>query len=184
VVVGLLAELRALSPNRPLAPYEARRVAELQANRLLDAQGVDAEPVPEQIIEYLPRIEVVWRKDAPVSGHVEWIGSRWLIAVCSREAWVRQRFTMAHELHHAISAPLAATIFPARRSLSARDQQEWAANHFAACLLMPKVWVRRAYFQQGIRDAAPLARRFRVSAEAMRVRLDVLGIEKTKARTR
>jgi IrrE N-terminal-like domain len=181
--VGPLAELRALCPQRPLAPYEARRVAELQANRLLALQRIDSEPVPEQIIEYLPRVEVAWRKDAPVSGHVEWIGSRWLIAVCSREAWVRQRFTMAHELHHAVSAPLAATIFPARRSLTAHDQREWAANHFAACLLMPKAWVRRAYFQQGIRDAVRLARHFRVSAVAMRVRLDVLGIEKTKART-
>jgi Zn-dependent peptidase ImmA (M78 family) len=163
-----------------LAPYEARRVAELQANRLLALQGVDSEPVPEQIIEYLPRVEVVWRKDVPVSGHVEWNGGHWLIAVCSREAWVRQRFTMAHELHHAITAPLAATVFPARRSLTAHDQHEWAANHFAACLLMPKRWITRAYFNQGVRDAARLARRFRVSAVAMRVRLDVLGIEKTK----
>jgi len=178
--VGPLAELRTVCPQRPLAPYEARRVAELQANRLLALQRVDCEPVPEQIIEYLPRVEVVWRDDAPISGHVEWNGGRWRIAVSSSEAWVRQRFTMAHELHHAITAPMAATIFPARRNISAHDQREWAANHFAACLLMPKSWVRRAYFNEGVRDPVRLARRFRVSAVAMRVRLEVLGITPKK----
>jgi hypothetical protein len=179
--VGPLAELRALCPHRVLAPYEARRVAELQANRLLALQGVDSAPVPEQLIEYLPRVRVVWRKDAPVSGHVEWAGGQWLIAICNTEAWVRQRFTMAHELKHAIDAPLAAKLYPARRSLDPHAQREWAANHFAACLLMPKAWITRAYFNEGTRDAGRLARQFQVSAVAMRVRLDVLGIEKTKA---
>lgn len=43
---SLIAELRALAPNRPLAPYEARRVAELQAARLLKLQEPSSEVVP------------------------------------------------------------------------------------------------------------------------------------------
>lgn len=173
-----IAELRALCPHRPLAPFEAARVAELQANRLLDLQGVAEPPVPEQLIEYLPRVRVVWRDDAPVSGHVEWTGGSWLIALSGTEPWVRQRFTMAHELKHALDAPLAATLYPQRRFLTPHQQRERAANHFAACLLMPRAWVKRAYYEGGIHDARTLARRFRVSAPAMRIRLDVLGIER------
>ncbi len=66
-----IAELRALAPARPLAMYEAKRVAELQASRLLTLQGVLEAPVPEQLIEYLPRMRVVFRKRAPISGHLE-----------------------------------------------------------------------------------------------------------------
>lgn len=182
--MGPLAELRALCPHRPLAPYEARRVAELQANRLLRHHGIEQAPVPEQVIECLPRVEVVQRKDAPVSGYVEWSGGSWLIAVCSREPFVRQRFTMAHELGHALMAPLATTAFRPFRHLDAHTQRERAANHFAGCLLMPKRWVTSAYFNQGVRDPVRLARHFQVSARAMRVRLDVLGIEKAKRRAR
>jgi len=178
--VGPLAELRALCPHRPLAPYEARRVAELQANRLLRRHGIGQPPVPEQVIESLPRVEVVQRKDAPVSGYVEWAGGSWEIAVCSTEPFVRQRFTMAHELGHALLAPMARTLFRPFRHLDARTQRERAANHFAGCLLMPKRWVASAYFNEGIHDPVRLARGFQVSADAMRVRLDVLGIKQAK----
>ncbi len=171
-----IAELRDLCPHRPLAPFEARRVAELQAARLLKLQGIAEPPVPEQLIEYLPRIRVVWRADAPISGHVEWTGGSWLIALKGTEPWVRQRFTMAHEFKHALDAPLAATLYPARRFLTPHVQRERAANHFAACLLMPKAWIKRAYYDEGLREPRRLARRFRVSADAARVRLDVLGI--------
>jgi len=171
-----IAELRALAPSRPLAPYEAQRVAELQAARLLRVQNVTSAPVPEQLIEYLPRVRVVFRTRAPISGHLEWTGGQWLIAVCADEPWVRQRFTMAHELKHALDAPLAATLYAPRRNLTPHLQRERAANHFAACLLMPKAWVKRAYFDHAIHDIPTLARRFRVSRDAMRVRLGVLGI--------
>lgn len=176
-----LAELRSLCPHRPLAPYEAQRVAEAQANRLLSLQEVAEPPVPEQLIEYLPRVRVVWRDDSPISGHVEWTGGRWLIALKTAEPWVRQRFTMAHELKHAVDAPLAATLYPARRFVTPRQQRERAANHFAACLFMPKSWIKRAYYEEGVTDPRALARRFRVSADAMRIRLEVIGITKGEA---
>ncbi len=83
---------------------------------------------------------------------------------------------MAHELKHALDAPLAATLYAPRRNLSPHLQRERTANHFAACLLMPRSWVKRAYYDRGIRDVPALARRFQVSRDAMRVRLDVLGL--------
>ena len=46
----------------------------------------------------------------------------------------------------------------------------------AACLLMPKAWVRRLYFDHGLTDLRRLAHRFDVSQTAMRVRLESLGM--------
>lgn len=179
-MANALGELRSLCPHRALTAVEAQRVAELQSARLLELQGVVEPPVPEQLIEYLPRIRVVWHDDAPISGHVEWTGGSWLIALRGAEPWVRQRFTMAHELKHALDAPLAATLYPQRRFVTPHQQRERAANHFAASLLMPKAWIKHAYYDEGIQDARVLARRFCVSADAMRVRLDVLRIEPAK----
>lgn len=40
---------------------------------------------------------------------------------------------------------------------------------------MPRVWMKRAYFDEGIQDVPSLARLFGVSWVAMRVRLEQLG---------
>lgn len=46
---------------------------------------------------------------------------------------------------------------------------------------MPKVWVKRAFYGQGIRDEHALARHFQVSVAAMRYRVDELRLfEPTK----
>jgi Zn-dependent peptidase ImmA (M78 family) len=51
---------------------------------------------------------------------------------------------------------------------------EWICNHFAACLLMPKLWVNRLW-ANGIQDPLAMAAVFKASAEAMKVRLDTFG---------
>ena len=170
-----IADLRSLAPHRPLTVNEARRVAELQAARLLEMQGVTEPPVPEQLIEYLPRVRVEF-VPGPVSGAVQWLGSRWLITINSGEAWVRQRWSLAHEFKHALDAPLMATLYPTTRRESAHQRQERAAHHFAAALLLPKAWVKSAFYDQGIRNELALARHFQVSVAALRIRLEELGM--------
>lgn len=55
------------------------------------------------------------------------------------------------------------------------DQQiELICNYFAACFLMPRTWVKRAY-GSGIQDEEALAGLFKVSVEAMHNRLIFLG---------
>jgi hypothetical protein len=176
-VATALSELRGLCPQRRLAPYESRRIAEQQASRLLALTRVAVPPVPEQIIEYLPRVRVRWVDAKSLSGAARWSKGRWTILVNRNETWGRQRFSMAHEFKHVIDGPVADTLYrsddPATRTFLA----ERAADTFAACLLMPRALVKRAYYDEGIHDARQLARLFQVSVAAMRIRIEQLRLE-------
>lgn len=173
---SVIADLRRLVPHRPLTVAEGLRIAELQAARLLAAQGVTEPSVPESVIGTLPRVQIEragWMED---SGCVGWSKGRWLIVLNRDEPRTRQRFSCAHELHHILDAPFGDMLYPAWGGLSSAERAEQVADHFAACLLMPKAWVRRAFFNEGVSDPRTLAAHFDVSLPAMRVRLRSLGM--------
>lgn len=92
-----------------------------------------------------------------------------------REAPVRQRFTVAHELGHFAlgheDSPRDSGNF-----FSSRDPKERQANRFAAALLMPESLVRHYYTNGADRSVAALAQLFGVSKDAMGYRLINLGL--------
>lgn len=171
-----IAELRLLCPRRQMPAWEARILAERQAHRLQQLIRATDPPFPEQAIEHLPRVEVRYVRSRRLAGAVSWTGRRWRILVNSDDPWGRQRFSMSHELKHLIDHPFKDTIYRDGRFGSADLQAERAADYFAACLLMPRIWLKRAFYDQAIRDPRMLARHFQVSTTAMRYRLDQLGI--------
>lgn len=172
----VLSQLRDLAPPRRLAPYEARRVAEQQAGRLLRLMRVEETPVPEQIIEYLPRMRVEYVRARALSGGAQWRRGRWVIVVNRTETWGRQRFSLAHEFKHVIDGSLADTLYRSGDPAARTALAERAADTFAACLLMPRAFMKRAYYDHGIRDPRELARTFQVSAAAMRIRIEQLEL--------
>lgn len=172
----MLSELRGLCPERALAPWEARLVAERQAARLLKLQQIVAPPVPEQLIEYFPRVHVRYVTASHLSGSLRFKDGRWQILINRDAAWGRVRFTLAHEFKHILDHPLADTIYGPRDSHRAQHLAERCAEAFAAALLMPKAWIKRAYYDEGLHDERALKRRFQVSAQALRIRLDELGL--------
>ncbi len=171
-----IAEMRRISPACRLAPWEARTLAERQAHRLLAAQEVDEPATPEQAIESLPRIEVRYVRAKHFAATARWAGQRWLLLVNKNDSWVRQRFSMAHELKHIIDHPDREVLYSNARFGSSYLQAERAADYFAASLLMPKAWVKHWFYGEGIRDPRVLARKFQVSTVAMRIRIDQLGL--------
>ena len=118
-----------------------------------------------------------------------------VIAVNRNHHLVRRRFTIAHELGHGLlhrgRMPLFvdkgyAVAFRDRQSATGEVRMEREANAFAAALLMPEGMVRTAAdelaWAHGL-DAGggggalrELARRFKVSQEAMSYRLGSLGV--------
>jgi Zn-dependent peptidase ImmA (M78 family) len=171
-----LAALREQVPQRPLTGYEVRHVLDRQATRLLRLSETFGPPVPvEAIAAALPRVVVKRVADLPSSGRAQWNGATWVLLVDAKEPKVRQRYSLAHELGHVIWHLLSAQALPDTKRNPATQRVEQACEYFAACLLMPRVWMKRAYFDEGIQDVPSLARLFGVSWLAMRVRLEQLG---------
>jgi hypothetical protein len=178
-VPNALAELRACCPPRRLTGADARQVAERQAARLLRHFGVVTEPVPDQVVTELPYVRVRFVRARHFVASARWstVYRRWLILVNLNDSTLgRRRWSLMHEAHHVLSHPTARLNFQDRPGASAYLQAERAADRFAAAVLMPKPWVKRAFYGEGIRDERVLARRFAVSVEAMRIRIDELRL--------
>ncbi|MDO8213481.1 ImmA/IrrE family metallo-endopeptidase [Conexibacter sp. CPCC 206217] len=171
----VIAELRALLPDRPITWAEAHSVAERQAARLLKLLHVGEPAVPQFVISSLPGIVVDRRRDWPTSGMSVRAASHWRIVLKSNESRQRQRFSLAHEFTHVLDDPaierLHANVAPARR----HDRAERICNYFAACLLMPRAWVKHDW-GTGIQSTRALAWRYYVSEQAMTTRLSELGL--------
>lgn len=178
---SIITTLRDLVPIRALTREEAMRIAELQAQRFHEANGSTAPPVPEEVIANIPRVQIERMSPIPVSGSTHWASSRWLLVLNGAEPLSRQRFSMAHELKHIIDHRFVDVIY---RGVRAEDRARWieqVCDYFAACLLMPRPWVKSAY-GSGIQRLPELAVRFGVSQQAMQVRLNQIGLVDPPAR--
>ncbi len=172
---SVLYQLRALMPKRPLTQFEAYRLAELQANHLLRAAGVTEPGTPDVLITGQPFLEVRLRRDLPISGLANWYKPRWLILLNHSEPAVRRRYSLMHEFKHILDHSLAERCYPTTPWLTSEERAERVADYFAACALMPRVIVKRR-FVQGLHDVSDLAAEFGVSPQAMRRRLEHLGL--------
>ncbi len=180
-MASVVRDLRDLVPLRSLNRAEAMRIAELQASRLLARAELDTPPVPESLIADLPRIQVDRMTPIPVSGSAHWASSRWVIVLNGAEPLVRQRFSLAHEFKHVLDNPFIDFLYPGEPGQSSDERREQVADYFAACLLMPRMWVKR-HWCQGSQDLPSLARRFKVSQMAMNVRLQQVGLKQDSRR--
>lgn len=172
---GVLAVLRAKAPRRALSPHEAARIAEWQATALLELANLTEPPSPSALIAELPRVLVQTDVDLPVSGCTTWQDGRWLIVLCGSEPRSRQRFSLAHEFKHAVDHRYRQLLYVDRPGMEADRQAELAADVFAASLLMPRAWVKRAW-GDGVQRVSHLSQLFAVSPEAMARRLRELGL--------
>ncbi|BAE52557.1 ImmA/IrrE family metallo-endopeptidase [Paramagnetospirillum magneticum] len=117
-----------------------------------------------------------------VSGKIERVaGGRFRVSINQKHHANRRRFTLAHEIaHYVLHRDLIGTGVTDNamyRSANLSDEQEVQANRFAAGLLMPADVVRRKW-SEGIRSDAEMAKEFRVSPAAARIRIDELRLGK------
>jgi Zn-dependent peptidase ImmA (M78 family) len=170
-----------------------RKQIEQQVSDLLIEHAIDSVPVPVEAIaraEGLPIVET--EMEADVSGALIRSGDLQGIAINASQAPVRKRFTVAHELAHFLLDHVDkdhvdwqfTVIRRDGRSSEAEDDQEIAANFFAASLLMPKHLLRQdverhkrfdGEIQLDDSDVLLLAKKYKVSEAAMRYRLQNLS---------
>lgn len=169
----LLPALRALIPSRPLRLYEHLLLAERQGERLHELLGQTGPAASLNWLLQQDKITVVmqprWKMDG-LSGMSTWDDGRWVIGINKGNPHARRRFTLAHEFKHCLDSD--------RDKITYRHinpaQREQVADYFAACYLMPKMWLRRAW-TSGIQHPEALAGLFVVSLLAMEKRLRYLG---------
>ncbi len=174
------------------------REVEMQARRLLRRQGIGNPPVP---VEEIARgLGIIVRREpfeGDVSGVLHRSGRVPVIGVNALDAAVRQRFTIAHEIGHLLLhdeplyidrhylPPEKSLLSPSRRFLrdgvssQASNPQEIQANRFAAALLMPRGFLdedlKKMKIPLSALDVERLAKRYKVSQQAMILRLVNLG---------
>jgi len=176
----------------------SRVEVEEQARRLLDGQSVESAPVPVQRLAESLGYRVIFRyfNDGDLSGTVIQDAHKSVtIGINTLHASVRQRFSIAHEIGHALmhlGKGEDLIVDPPTRSLFNRDgraslgedPREIEANQFAAELLMPRYLIaqvaeellgKSSQFSTGSLVNA-LAQRFDVSSQAMKFRLVNLGV--------
>lgn len=178
-----IADLRSLMPTRALRPAEARRVAELQANRLRTALNQTNSSFDTETLGRLPRVIVTADKRLKASGSTQWKRGAWRIRINTQEPPVRQRFTLAHEFKHVLDAPKQGSSYRSiTKRIDGQRQIEAICDYFAACLLMPKSQLKRLW-GEGIHDLELLAAAFDVSQVAMTRRLRDLHLIDSQARS-
>lgn len=171
---GVISTVRDIVPIRPLTFIESLRISELQATKFLGLVDATVPPLAESAISRLPRVQVERMSPAPVSGATQWSHGRWLIILNGAETPGRQRFSLAHEFKHVLDNPFVDVLYPDTGSMSSVDRAEQVCDYFAGCLLMPRMWVKRAW---AVDQRLPrLARQFAVSQAAMGVRLRQIGL--------
>lgn len=171
----LITELRQLVPDRSLTWSEAHSIAERQAALLLALSNVTEPPIPQFVISSLPGIVVDWRTDWPADATSFHTPSHWRIVIRSTDVRQRQRFSLAHELKHVLDDPVIGHLFSHLPTEQRGARAERLCNYFAACLLMPRPWLKHDWCT-GIQNTPALARRYFVSTEAMSTRLSEIGL--------
>ena len=79
------------------------------------------------------------------------------------------------EFKHVLDDPVIERLFSHLPAGQRQERAERLCNYFAACLLMPRPWVKHDWCS-GLQNVRSLARRYYVSPEAMTTRLSELGL--------
>jgi Zn-dependent peptidase ImmA (M78 family) len=164
-----------------LSKHAVDAVAAKIASQLDYKPGDALEPVVEKLGgRILIRSDIDLMDDS--SGSVRIRSERdFEIILAQHTGLIRDRFTIAHELGHYILHYLyfkqvkGEDIGPMEAQRYGSGRVEWEANWFAAGFLMPNNPFRSSYTRLG-GDKTAIAAEFKVSAEAVRVRLSNLGL--------
>lgn len=160
---------------------------ERKAQEALAKAGITGPPVNPIAVAKALGYSVYWNRfeDRRIHGSVTFDKGKARIDVDERDPLNRRRFTIAHEIGHAVNHMLSdgfasmsdgvsAGLYRTEFSEHDHPVVEIEANDFAGSLLMPAEWFTRSW--EKTRDVSALAQEFRVSKKAVEVRLKKLGL--------
>lgn len=161
--------------GKPGCCWVLNAVEKIAKDYLIKGQ-IHKAPVPSEAIKLFGQEHGIELRFVPLKVYhgVAWLlGNDWVIQVNSDEPQGVQRHTVFHEAFHIICRN-ASPAFKKVDIGSTQPFKELIADHFAACFLMPKEWVKEQWL--ALRDIQKMADLFDVSLTAMTMRLKQLGL--------
>lgn len=167
-----ITAMQSAVPANKRSHREYLRVAEQQAALVRDLFRVDGDWFPVSLVNELPHVHVRLVSNLPMPGVLIGDGARWTIHIRASDPLAYQRFYVLHELKHVLDQPFP-TLYDERPDIAVRERER-AADHFAACVLMPEDRLRAATTHSA--GANALADKFGVNDPLIRWRLAVLKL--------
>ncbi len=131
-----VASARAHASKRASRRADVERAAHSALNMIRDTS-------PPVDLDHLARrmgVDEVVRRPMEIDGRLLAGPDRIVVQLCSQRSYVRQRFTLAHELGHLwLSQNRVKSELP---PLEWREEERFC-NRFAAAILMPRTWIAR-----------------------------------------
>jgi len=154
------------------------------ADKILEITKIKEPPIsPSQISKDLNIPVFYWDFPDEVSGIFVSEENATCIGVNQDHSYVRQKFTIAHELGHFVyhnGDELCVDFIDTEMTTPDLDEQqrseETKANQFAASLLMPMEWIKGDFHKHGVEALPLLSQRYEVSEQSLWYRLHSLKL--------
>ena len=168
-----------LSDYHFMKPVECRifQLVEMLAQQWLKRGRVDCPPVPTELVSLFDEHHLIEVQLLPLKtchGAVWHLRKGWVIQLNDDETSASKRFTLFHEAFHILAHCKAAHMFKGQRGIKRGPFNEVLASYFAACVLMPREWVKEKWAE--INDLSKMAKIFEVPKSAMCIKLKRLNL--------
>jgi hypothetical protein len=159
-----------------ITPGRIFQLVESLAHSFLRRGGVRCPPVPEKLVSMANDNHPIEVRLVPLSAHhgAIWrLSDAWVIQLNQHDPPARRRHTLFHEAFHIMAHSRASPVFR-KRGAEAGAFNELLAEYFAACVLMPREWVKGSWPE--IKDVRRMAEVFGVTEQLVWIRLKMLHL--------
>ena len=151
-------------------------MVEMLANKYLRRGGVRYPPVPTDLVslmdEQLP-VEIHSLPLAAYHGATWYLGDRWVIQLRNDDTLFEKRSTLFHEAFHILARRSTSPVCQ-KRGFGQDSFNELLADHFAACVLMPREWLAEKW--EETKDPDRMSKIFCAPESEMSIRLKRMGL--------
>jgi len=160
-------------PKRLCKPF---RLVEMLALKCLKKGKAHDPPVPVALVQLFDTGRAV--EIHPISlkayhGAIWCLKDRWIIQLKSGDTPAMRRFILFHEAFHVLAHCQCIPVFR-KRGVEQGHFNEELADYFAACILMPREWVREKWLE--VKDLDRIVKIFDVPKPVMVIRLRQLSL--------
>jgi len=156
---------------------ELFQLVEMLAQRYIKMGGIHSPPVPTVLAALVAQQRALEVRAVPLTvyhGAVWCVNGSWIIQLRDNDIPSAKRFTLFHEAFHILAHHKTTPVFRKEKGTLEGSFNELLADYFAACILMPRGWVKEKWAE--VHDVNRMAEIFNVPELAMGLKLRQLGL--------